>query len=430
MSKTITLNKATRVEGNADIHIEVDKGRVKAARFMVHDFRGFEKFVQGRKVEYMPQLVSRICGLCSCAHQIASLRAIEDAMSITPTPSLDKLREIIGLGELMASHALSYFYLSMPDLVGAKGGVFELVQSHPLVMKEAFALRKAGQNIVTLLGKRAVHPVSMGVGRFLKEPTREELRKVKTLAEEIRDRSAALIVKAGANPLPRKQIDVPDGQRVNFVAYEQDTGRFQVFGRNGEWTDNFSAAEFEDNVAEMRAEWTFSKFPYLSKYGFPEGIMLVGPLSRCLLPGGMLDDPDVRSFELASRIDRSNPSLETYDTCRLLEIFWSAKKVLAYLKEINPDDVTMKVDTTVSGRGIGVIEAPRGILVHSYLINQGCIERVNMLVATQFNNPFINLLIKDMAENHLQGDTISEEGDRMIGRCIRIFDPCLSCATH
>ncbi len=430
MSKTITLNKATRVEGNASVHIEVESGRVKAARFMVQDFRGFEKFVQGRRVEYMPQLVSRICGLCSCAHQITSLRAIEDAMGIIPTPSINGLREIIGLGELISSHALSYFYLSLPDLVGVRGGVFELVDNHPEIMKEAFALRKAGQDIVTLLGKRAIHPASMGVGRFLTAPTPADLRKVKQLAEEIRDRTAGLIVKAGDNPLPRKQINLPQGQRVNFVAFDEEMGRFQVFGESGEWTDNFSAAEFENNVSELRAEWTFSKFPYLTKYGFPDGIMLVGPLSRSLLPGGMLDDPDVKQFDLASCLDVQKPSLETYDICRLLEIFWSAKKVLTHLEEVDPEDVNVEVDFDVSGRGIGVLEAPRGILVHSYTVNHGCIERVNMLVATQFNNPFINLLIQEMAEKHLEGEGISKEGDAMIGRCIRIFDPCLSCATH
>lgn len=135
---------------------------------MVQDFRGFEKFVQGRRVEYIPQLVSRICGLCSCAHQVASLRAIEDGMGIIPTPSINGLREIISLAELIASHALSYYFLSMPDQVGSRGGVFELVKSHPEVMEQAFALRKAGQEIVTLLGKRPVHPVSMGGDGFLK----------------------------------------------------------------------------------------------------------------------------------------------------------------------------------------------------------------------------------------------------------------------
>lgn len=256
--------------------------------------------------------------------------------------------------------------------------------------------------------------------------------KIRELATEIRQRSSTLIIKAGENYLPPQEIDMPPNQQLNFVSYDPDSGggRFQVFGSNGEFRDSFSIAEFEENVSELRAEWTFSKFPYLKKYGFPSGIMLVGPLSRSLQPGGMLDDQEILNFELASRIDRTNPTLESYDTCRLLEIFWNANKILNFLEEIDPQDLNVEVDFDVSGRGIGVLEAPRGILVHSYLINRGCIERVNMLVATQFNNPFINLLIQNMAENYLEGDGISEQGDAMIGRCIRIFDPCLSCATH
>ena len=144
MSQKILLKKATRIEGNADIHIEVEGGRVKAARFMVQDFRGFEKFTQGMHVESVPHTVSRICGLCCTAHQVAGFRAVENALGVIVPDSVKRLREIALLGETIASHALSYFFLTLPDKLGAPDGVFDLMKEHPEVAREAFWLRKAG----------------------------------------------------------------------------------------------------------------------------------------------------------------------------------------------------------------------------------------------------------------------------------------------
>jgi len=432
MSKKIILKKATRVEGNANIHIEIADGRVETARFMVQDFRGFEKFVQGRRIEFVPHLISRICGLCSSSHQVASLRGIEDGLDITPTQSTEALRDVIALGELIGSHALSYYYLSMPDQVGAPGGVFDLIKTHPEVMQEAIALRKEGQEIVKIIGKRAVHPVSMGIGRFLVPPTKDEIKQAKDLAEKIMQRAFKLILKAEKIALTSKRILFPENQKVNFVAFDgsSDPKKFHVYDIHGNKQQDFSIADFENNVSEMRADWSFAKFPYLAEHGFPGGIMLVGPLSRSFIKDGFLDDPELKNTALANKVDRTAPCLESYDTCRLLEIFWSGKKIIHLLDSVDIEDLDTPVDIKLSGQGIGVVEAPRGILVHSYLINRGCIERMRLLVATQFNNPFINLLIRDIAEKHVQKDKISTEGDKLIGRCIRIFDPCLSCATH
>ena len=433
MSKKILLKKATRIEGNADIHIEVENGRIKAARFMVEDFRGFERFSQGKRVEFIPHLVSRICGLCSAAHQVASLKAIEDALGVVVPTSVKSLRESIVLGEWINSHALSYFFLSMPDFVGAAGGVFELMNTHQEVTEEAFALRKAGQRIVQLLGKRAAHPVAMGVGRFLISPTADELQEVIDIALDVKKRTTKLINQTDKDFLNQKNLVLPPDQEVLFLTYDNCPGQdvFRAYSRNGEVRGTFSRDEFEDNVSEMRAEWTFAKFPYLKHFGFPAGIVLVGPMSRSYLKGGFLDEPEILRFKLASLLqDRSSFSLESYDVCRLLEIFWAAERIIQLLNGVDLSQMSVDVDFKVSGKGIGVLEAPRGVLVHSYLVNRGCIERMRLLVATQFNNAYINLLLKDLAERYLENDHISEEGEKLIGRCVRIFDPCLSCATH
>ena len=433
MSKKVFLQKATRIEGNANVHIEIEGGRVKAARLLVHEFRGFESFLRGRRVEYVPHMVSRVCGLCSNAHQVASIKAIEDALGIQTPRSVKALREIMVLGEWINSHALSYFFLTMPDFIGASGGIFELMKKNPEITSEAFALRDAGLHIVKLLGKRTAHTVTMGIGRFLCPPTADELKEVGRIAEEVKERTYNLIDKVGKTHLYQKDISFPLDQQINFIAYDgrprQDV--FCVYNKNGEITSCFNRKEFEENVSEMRAEWTLAKFPYLTRFGFPDGIMLAGPLSRSFMKGGLLDDPEIMNFELTHRLrDRASLTLESYDTCRLLEIFWAAKRIISLLDEVDLSQMQVKSDLEESGQGFGVIEAPRGILMHSYLINKGSIERIRLLVATQFNNAFINLLLRDIAEKHVVGEGISEEGERLIGRCIRIFDPCLSCATH
>ncbi len=432
MSKKIIFKKATRIEGNANIQIEIKDGRVETARFMVHDFRAFEKFITDRRVEFVPHLISRICGLCSVSHQVASLKAIEDALGVQTPLAVDRLREIALLGERLSSHALSYFFLSMPDFVGADGGVFELMKSHPEIAKEAFDLRNAGQQIVTLIGKRAVHPVSMGVGRFLIPPTSEDMENVRRIAAEIRDRVARLIEAAGKAHVRQKGLTFPVGQQVNHVSYDGRPNKdmFHVHGKNGEVVAGFTRHEFEDNVSEMRAEWSFAKFPYLTQFGFPAGIMLVGPLSRSFQEHGLLNDPMLSDFELTAKIRKNGLHLEDYDICRLLEIYSAAQTILSLAQEIDLTDLSASVDFRLSGQGIGVVEAPRGLLVHSYLVKEGCIDRIRLLVATQFNNACINMLIRDLAEKHLKGDKISAAGEKLIGRCVRVFDPCLSCATH
>ncbi len=182
----------------------------------------------------------------------------------------------------------------------------------------------------------------------------------------------------------------------------------------------------------MRVDWSLAKFPYLSGPGFPDGILLVGPLSRLFLAGGVLDEPELADFELTQSIrDPSALYLDYLDECRLLEIFWAAKQILDHLDQVDLNELeTDGIDLQSSGRGIGVVEAPRGVLVHNYLVSRGTIERMRLLVATQFNNAYINLVLRDLAASHVNGDHLSEAGEEIITRCVRVFDPCLTCATH
>jgi len=433
MSKKIVFQKATRIEGNANIQIEIDSGKVNTARFLVHEFRGFEGFLRGIRVENVPHMVSRICGLCSTSHQIASTRAIEDALSVRPPKSVEALRNIILLGEWINSHALSYFFLTMPDFVGVSGGVFELMHTHPEIVRDAFALRNAGLSIGRILGRRTSHPVTIGIGRFNTVPTESDIKEIRKITLDVLTRTSHLIDQAENILVNTQGIHFPVGQQVNFVSYDGFSGQdsFSVYSQTGELKFSFSRDEFMENISELRTDWSLAKFPYLSIFGFPDGIMLVGPLSRSFQPNGILGERALMDHPLAKKLqDRSSLTLERYDECRLLEIFWAAKQILSLLDEVDLSKMSCDADLKGSGQGIGILEAPRGVLMHSYLINQGRIKRMRLMVATQFNNAYINLLLRDLSEKHLKDGSISQEGERLIGRCVRIFDPCLSCATH
>lgn len=433
MGKKIHLKKATRVEGNADIRIEIENGIVKSANFMVHDFRGFERFLKDRRVEFIPHLVSRICGLCSASQQIASLRAVEDALDIDVHSSVRALREIALLGERIGSHSLSYFYLSMPDLLGVSGGIFEIMKSHPEISREALAMRKAGQDILQLIAKRSVHPVSMGVGAFLNAPGSTDIDQVREIANNVMESSLRLIAETAVPDATNGRIPFPDDIPVHHLVYGGITGadRFQILTREGKVNYEFERADFEEKIGEMVSEWSFAKLPYLRELGFPEGILLTGPLSRAYSDRGFLKDPEIADLALARHLtDTGNLNLESYDICRLLEIYQAAKRVIALTENLDLDYEPEPVKLDHDGYGVGVVEAPRGTLVHVYLVSNGLIKRMQLFVATQFNNAYINLLLKDLAAGHAKGDSLTEEGEKLIGRCVRIFDPCLSCATH
>ena len=433
MSRKLIFKKATRIEGNANIDIEISNGRIRTARFLIQEFRGFEQFLKERRVEHVPHLISRICGLCSCSHQVASLRAIENAMDLEVPLSVDYLRDIIVLGEWISSHSLSYFFLSLPDVVGTGGGIFEIAAKYPEISKDAFSLREGGLKICEILGKRAIHPVSMGIGHFLLPPAAEDIGNVRNIAIRIKSRVANLIASVSASYQNPSVITFPKDIQLNYLAFEANgqNGNFKAFNRHGKPMEAFDVEAFEDSVSEMKTDWTLSKVPYLTHLGFPEGIMMVGPLSRSFLDNGFLADPELQGFRLSRQLqDRNMLSLESLDICRLLEIFWAAKRIIALTERVDLNEQGTKPDFEVNGHGLGVLEAPRGILVHSYLIRKGVLEKMRLLVATQFNNAYINLLIKDLSQKYLEGNTISPEGEQLIGRCVRLFDPCLSCATH
>jgi coenzyme F420-reducing hydrogenase alpha subunit len=433
MTTKLILKKATRIEGNADIYIEFDKNRLKSARFQVLEFRGFEKFASGRRAEWVPHMISRICGLCSTAHQVAGVRAIENAIGLEVDERTRQFREIMVLGEWISSHSLSYFFLSSPDFMGAEGGIFALRKNYPETFDEAFAMRRTAMDLVQLFGKRNTHAVTLAPGRFLGTFDQAVLSKAKEKAASLKEKIPSVIAKVSDRWEPDREIEFPKDLKVHFVAYSDSRAEngFFVYNRSGQLVNRFTVDEFEEKIAEMRVDWSLSKIPYLEQLGFPEGIMLVGPLARSFLENGFLSDPEIRQFDISKTLlDSPVITLESYDVCRLLEMYWAAKRIETLLENIGAENTPPKPDWEAAGQGLGVLEAPRGLLIHKYRVNNGYVDKIRLLVATQFNNAFINLLITDLAQRHSLNGKLTETGNRLIGRCIRLLDPCLSCATH
>ena len=435
MTQQILLKKATRIEGNATIHVEIDQGRVQTARFMVEDFRGFEKLCQGKHIAYIPHIISRICGLCSMAHQAASMQAIENALEIKVADPVRKLRQAAVYAEWITSHALSYFFLTQPDILGTSEGVFGLIQHHPQIAETAFSIQKAGRRIVEVLGGRSVHPIAIGTGGLYVMPSADGLKEIHSTAERVAEQTRRIISGLDRKTLSGGRVDFPRRNRVNFLCYDENSGsrgHLNVYDADGNRRDRFDISDFEENVSEMRVDWSFAKFPYLTRLGFPDGIFNVGPLSRAFLDDSAINIQALAKYDIIERAKASRGvHIEYIDVIRLAEIYWAAKKIKALIEGIEPADMDCSpTHPNESGKGIGVVEAPRGVLLHSYVINRGKIERLRLLVATQFNNPLINLIIKDLAEQHLADGQLNDSGQKSIGRCIRLFDPCLTCATH
>jgi NAD-reducing hydrogenase large subunit len=288
-------------------------------------------------------------------------------------------------------------------------------------------------DLVQLFGKRNCHAVTLAPGRFLNTVEDAALTKAAETVASLKAALGDIIAKVSNRWQPDREIDFPEDLMVHFVAYREsrDESGFFVYDRSGRLVFRFAVDEFEENISEMRVDWSLSKIPYLRQLGFPAGIMLVGPLARRFLANGFLADPEIRQFDIARPLlEASHMTLESTDICRLLEMYWAAGRIENLLKDISAEESPQKPDWQAIGQGIGALEAPRGLLIHKYRVNRGYVDKIRLLVATQFNNAFINLLITDLAQRHSRNGRLTDRGNRLIGRCIHLLDPCLSCATH
>ncbi len=449
MAKRIIIDPVTRIEGHAKISIFLDdEGNVSDAEFHVVEFRGFEKFCEGRPYTEMPGITPRICGICPVSHLLASAKAGDAIMAVSIPPAADKLRRLMNLGQFIQSHALSFFHLSAPDfLLGwdtpqAKRNVFGLIASNAGLARAGIRLRQFGQEIIELLGGKKIHPawaVPGGVRSPLPEAGRDKIRA--WLPEAYATTKTAFELFERALDTHKKEVQIFGNFPSLFMGlvdadgnWEHHGGKLRFVDSSGSIiADHLEPRNYLDYIGEAVQKGSYLKSPYYSPMGFPDGMYRVGPLARLNIAGQMgtpKADVELKKFKKFGRGAVTSSFL--YHYARLIEILASIEKVEAGLDDPDLFSEDLRADAGINSlRGVGVSEAPRGTLFHDYTVDrQGLLKKVNLIVATGQNNLAMNQTVAQIARHYVRGSDIPEPMLNRIEHGIRCYDPCLSCSTH
>ncbi|MBK8003860.1 MAG: Ni/Fe hydrogenase subunit alpha [Gemmatimonadetes bacterium] len=450
MSRLITIDPVTRIEGHSKITVRLDDaGQVEAARFHVNEFRGFEKFCEGRLMWEMPGLTSRICGICPASHLVASAKAGDAILAVSIPPVAEKLRRLLTLAQWVQSHALSFFHLSSPDLLlgfdhdPATRNIFGVLQADREFARRGIRLRKFGQEVIELLGGRKIHTpwaVAGGVRDPLDVARRDHL--LAWIPEALETAELALAALAQVREKFKDEIPnfgEPETMHLGLVAadgaLEYYGGALRLTSAYGEVVaDQLDPAGYHGYFAEHTEAWSYLKFPYYRALGIEKGIYRVGPLARLnicdYIPTPRAEAERVRFRTLAPGRAVNNPF--HYHWARLIEILFAVEQIERFLQDPEILDTHVRAQASVNAReGVGCCEAPRGTLFHHYWVNDdGVLQKVNMLIATAQNNLAMNGTVATLARRYLEGVTITEGLLNRLEAGIRAFDPCLSCSTH
>jgi len=448
-TRTITINPVTRIEGHAKITIQLDAaGTVADTHFHVVEFRGFEKFCEGRFFAEMPQITARICGICPVSHLLASVKACDTILGV-PVPRPAKLlRELMHMGQITQSHALSFFHLSAPDLLlgydadPAVRNIVGLIQQHPDIAIKGVRLRKYGQEVIKLIGGRKIHPdfpVPGGVNKALTVVERDEIRK--GLPEAFGQAKFALDLLKKYQEAHHDDVETFASFDSNYMGLVQPDGALEHYDGNLRFSDSNGKIvrdqvppnKYLDVIAETTETWSYLKFPFIKELGYPNGIYRVGPLARLNL-ADRISTPQANAELREWKNDGHGVRRSSfyYHWARLIEILYALERI----QQLVDDPDICSTDIMVNGRpanaqGVGVIEAPRGTLFHHYWVDEnGRIEKVNLIVATGHNNLAMNRAVLSVAQKYVKGNELQEGMLNRVEAAIRCYDPCLSCSTH
>ena len=447
--KTILIDPVTRIEGHSKITLHLDEqGRVEDARFHVTQFRGFEKFCEGRPFSEMPSLMARICGICPVSHLIASAKACDQLLAVRIPPTAEKLRRIFGLAQVLQSHALSFFHLSSPDLVlgmdadPATSNIFGVADRNPEIARNGIRLRQFGQQIIERLGGKRIHPawiVPGGVSEPLTQQNRdailagipEALKIVEHTLDwfkSIREKFREEITTFGNFPTLFMAIVKPDG---GLTFYD---GAVTIMDGAGDIVaSGLDPARYPEYIGEKVESWSYLKSTYYKPKGYTDGIYRVGPLARLNVAvrcGTTRADQELAEFHELQRT--AVLSSFHYHYARLIEAMYCVERLEQSLTD--PEILSKHVRSFARPNcleGVGACEAPRGTLFHHYKINeQGLIQWVNLVIATGHNNLAMNRSILQVAKHFVVSEHLTPGMLNRVEAVIRAYDPCLSCSTH
>ncbi len=450
MTRIIRIDPITRVEGHGRVTIHLDEvGQVADARFHVVEFRGFERFCHGRHYSEMPTLTQRICGICPVSHHLAAAKAIDMICDVRPPPIAHKLRELMHMGQLIQSHALSFFHLSAPDLLMGfdappeRRNIFGLIAQNPETARKGIRLRQFGQDVIAAVGGRKIHPdvcVPGGMNRALSVDDRDALlARLPEARDAARHGLRKLMAFFESQPEFVRTFAVFPSYYMGLVTpegrLEHYDGLLRIKDAAGDIReDMYDPAAYLSLIAEATEDWSYLKFPFYRTVGYPDGSYRVGPLARlnlCESAGTPEADSELAKLRAASPGRPVEGSLY-YHYARLIEILFGLERTERLLED--PDILGLDLiaeSHRIVPEGVGVIEAPRGTLFHHYTVDDhGGIVAVNLIVASGQNNWAMNRAVLDIARRYVRSDQLNEPMLNKVEAAIRAYDPCLSCSTH
>ncbi len=458
--KVITIDPVTRLEGHGKISIFLDEnGNVENAYLQVPELRGFERFCEGRKAEDLPQITSRICGVCPVAHHLASTKALDAAFNVEPTPAAKKLRELMYSGYYIYDHILHFYFLGAPDFIigidapPTERNILGVIKKVGLdIAREVIKHRAYGQKITAIIGGKATHPVCGLPGGVSKSITEEEQQEIEKMAKSslefakftleafdnvvLKNKKYLDLILSDAYTLKTHYMGLVDEKnKVNFY-----DGKVRVVDPQGGEFAVFKSSDYLSIIEEHVEEYTYVKLPYLKQKGWrglidgmDSGVYRVGPLARLNASNGMATPLAQQEYERMYETLGGKPVHSTlaFHWARLIELLYAAERTLELSRDEEITSKEIRNRPGKPGEGVGIVEAARGTLIHHYKLNdEGIAEKVNLIVATTNNVPAISMSIRDAARCLIHGENLSEGLLNMIEMALRAYDPCFGCATH
>ncbi|WP_415259354.1 Ni/Fe hydrogenase subunit alpha [Thauera phenylacetica] len=448
--RRVAIDPVSRVEGHGKVTILLDENnKVHQVRLHIVEFRGFERFIQGRPYWEVPVMVQRLCGICPVSHHLAASKALDLIVGASKvTPTADKMRRLMHYGQILQSHALHFFHLSSPDLLfgfGSEVGrrnIVGVAQQYPDIAKKGILLRKFGQEVIRLTAGKRVHgtgSVPGGVNRSLTADERKDLlkdayqmiawsRDAVRIIKELHQQDPALYDHFGTVRSSFMGLVAPDGSLDLYhgVLRAKDADGRILF-------DQVDYQTYDRLITEEVKPWSYMKFPYFTSMGPEAGWYKVGPLARvqnCDSIPTPFAEHERRELVAYAGGKPLHGSL-AFHWARMIEMLFAAETI----KDLLHDDDLSGTELMAGGErrreGVGVIEAPRGTLFHHYQVgDDDLVTMANLIVSTTNNNQAMNTAVREVAKQYLDGQEITEGLLNHIEVAIRAFDPCLSCATH
>ncbi|NMG43441.1 Ni/Fe hydrogenase subunit alpha [Aromatoleum toluvorans] len=447
--RRVVIDPVSRVEGHGKVTLLLDEeDHVREARLHIVEFRGFEVFIQGRPYWEVPVMVQRLCGICPVSHHLAASKAMDCVLGARITRSAEKLRRLMHYGQILQSHALHFFHLSSPDLLFGfdsevgKRNIVGVAAAHPEVARQGVLLRKFGQEVIRATAGKRIHgtgSVPGGMNRHLAVEDRDALRAdidrmvewsrtAVALVKQLHQADPALYDEFGRFPAKLMSLVRADGGMDLYhgaLRFRDADGKILL--------DQVPDQAYRSVIREQVKPWSYMKFPYLEQLGPEEGWYQVGPLARVqncdFIPTPLAESERLEFIDYG----KGEPVRATlaYHWARMIEMLHAAEVIRDLLGDGDLLEGPLMGDGVRGNEGVGIIEAPRGTLIHHYQVgDDDLVTMCNLIVSTTHNNQAMNTAVREVARRYLDGRKLTEGLLNHIEVAIRAYDPCLSCATH